>query len=170
MQKRYLLLTALGINRFNNVIGRSIAWLVLVMVITMCTSVILRYAFGATMVWQTDLIRYCHSLVFLLAAGYTLRDNKHVRIDIFYQRRSKRGQAIVDIVGTILFLWPFCIAIAYYSTDFIADSWGLMEHSAEYGGLPGVYLLKTCIWCYCLTLGLQGISTILHAVERLHRA
>jgi len=108
-----------------------------------------------------------HAILFLATAGYTLLDDKHVRVDVLYQQLNKRKKAIVELVGTIIFLFPVCIAIGYFSFEFISSSWEIKESSSEYNGMPGVFVLKSFIWVFCFTLTLQGISTICKSIITL---
>ena len=88
---------------------------------------------------------YLHGMVFLLGIAFALKQNAHVRVDIIYQKASRRTQAKIDLLGTLLFLFPVAAFIGWMSIDFVAFSWRVGEGSAEPGGLPGVYLLKTLL-------------------------
>lgn len=149
-----------SIDRLNSFLGRAISWLALAMVLLMFFNVVSRYVFNLNLVWQQELVGFMHAILFLVAAGYTLLDDKHVRVDVIYQSLSEHKKAIVNLVGTIIFLLPVCIAITYFSNDFIISSWKIYESSSEYNGMKGVFLLKSCIWIFTLTLALQGVSTI----------
>lgn len=157
------------IDNFNSKLGHIIAWFTLAMVIIMCLSVAMRYLFSTTLIWQLELVRFLHAIVFLSAAGFTLLENEHVRVDVFYQHFSDKTKALVNLMGTILFLLPVTCAIAYFASDLIINSWRLLESSREYHGMPGVFILKTFIWVFCLTLTLQGISIICNAIITLRK-
>ena len=145
-------------------IGRSVAWLALFMVLMMFFNVISRYIFDTNLIWQQELVGISHSIIFLLASGYTLLEDKHVRVDIIYDKLTIRNKAIIDVAGTFLFLFPFCMAIIFFSADFIINAWKIKEASSEYNGVLGVFLLKTCIWIFSISLLLQGISTICKSI------
>jgi len=149
------------IDRGNDVIGRSIAWLTVFMVVTQFTVVVLRYLFNVGWIAMQESILFMHAFVFLIGAAYTLRHDAHVRVDIFYHRMSARGKAWVDLLGSLLLLLPVCVFIFYMSWDYVTQSWTLMEGSREAGGLPGVFLLKTSMLIMPVLLGLQGIAMIL---------
>ena len=149
------------IDRSNDVIGRSIAWLTLVMVLTQFTVVVLRYLFNIGWIAMQESIIYMHAFVFLIGAAYTLHHDAHVRVDIFYHRMSTRGKAWVDLLGSVFLLLPVCIFIFVMSWDYVAQSWTLLEDSREAGGLPGVFLLKTSMLLMPVLLGLQGLAMIL---------
>ncbi|PIR39017.1 MAG: C4-dicarboxylate ABC transporter permease [Alphaproteobacteria bacterium CG11_big_fil_rev_8_21_14_0_20_39_49] len=165
MQK--LLKLSCTIDSTNRTMGRLFSWLALVMVLLMFFNVISRYVLNINLVWQQELVGFMHAILFLATAGYTLLDDKHVRVDVLYQQLNKRKKAIVELVGTIIFLFPVCIAIGYFSFEFISSSWEIKESSSEYNGMPGVFVLKSFIWVFCFTLTLQGISTICKSIITL---
>src|SRR3546814_16611277 len=79
------------------------------------------------------------------AAGWVLQRNAHVRVDIFYHHFSSRRQALVDLLGTVLFLFPFCVFLGWASWDYVGNAWHTLEASNESGGLPFVYLQKSIL-------------------------
>lgn len=152
------------IDQISNFIGKVVSWLALAMVLLMFFNVVQRYAFNVSAIWQHELVRYMHAILFLTVVGYGLLKNKHVRVDIFYQGASKRTQAWVDMVGVVLFLFPVSIAIIYFSKDFISSSWAIKEASPEYNGMPAIFILKTFLWVFPALLSLQGISILCKSV------
>jgi len=149
------------IDRFSLILGRSVAWLMFAMMALMFLVVVLRYLFNIGTIGLQESIVYLHGIIFMLAIGYTLRQKAHVRVDIFYQRLSERSRAIIDMLGTLLFLFPVCIFILWVSWDYVAFSFRLRESSPEPGGLPAVYLLKGLIPAMALLLAIQGVAELL---------
>jgi TRAP-type mannitol/chloroaromatic compound transport system permease small subunit len=137
------------------------------MVVITFVVVVLRYGFDLGWIGMQESITYLHATVFMLGAAYTLRHEGHVRVDIFYQRLKPRGQALVDLLGTLLLLWPMCLFILFASWDYVAVSWERMETSNEPGGLPFVYLLKSLLLVMPLLLILQGLANLLKSVQVL---
>ncbi len=158
------------IDRFNRAIGQFVSWITLFMVLATTLTVIQRYLFASNYVWESELIIFAHALVFLAASGYTLQENKHVRVDILYERMSPAKKALFDILGTLLFLVPVVSAIAYFSADFIISSWQILEKSRESSGLPIIYVLKSFIWLFCFTLITQAISLTLKNIAVLKKS
>ena len=152
------------IDRINDVIGRSIAWLTLAMVVVTFLVVVFRYVFSTGWVAMQESITYMHTLVFMLGAAYTLKQNGHVRVDIFYEKLAPRGRAWVELLGTLLLLVPFCLFIIIYSWNYVSLSWELLEGSREAGGLPALFILKTTIPVMALLVMLQGISQALRSL------
>ena len=155
------------IDRLNEIIGRVLAWLTLLMVLVTFAVVVLRYGFDWGSIAMQESVNYLHALVFMAGAAYTLKHNEHVRVDILYTRLSPRGKAWVDLFGTLILLLPVCIFLIWVSFTYVSNSWQLLEGSREAGGLPLVYLLKSFIPLMGLLLLLQGLSVIARSLHRL---
>ncbi len=155
---RLLVLLIRTIDRVNEVVGRVTAWIMLFLVLITFTSVILRYAFATGWVWMADLIQWPHGAAFMLAAGYTMLHQGHVRVDIFYGTATRRQQAWTDLLGSIVFLLPWVVYVAWIMFPAVAFSWKFMESSANPGGLPGRYLLKSSVVLFSILLGAQGVA------------
>jgi TRAP-type mannitol/chloroaromatic compound transport system permease small subunit len=125
--------------------GKGAAWLSVVMVLLTFVIVILRYGFNLGWIWLQESLTYLHVTVFAVVTAWALQDDAHVRVDIFYTRMNPGRRALVDFIGTLLFLVPFCIFILVTAWPYVAASWKLLEGSREAGGLPLVYLLKSLI-------------------------
>ncbi len=152
------------IDHINGVIGRSIAWLTLLMVLVTFLIVVLRYVFSIGWIAMQESVIYLHTVVFMLGAAYTLKQNTHVRVDIFYEKMSPRAKAWVDLSGALLLLVPFCLFIIVISWNYVSLSWSLLEGSRDAGGLPAVFLLKTTIPAMAGLVMLQGIAQALRSV------
>ena len=149
------------IDHFTDWSGRCLSWLTLLMMCLLCTVVILRYVFEIGAVGIQESVTYLHSTIFMLGAAYTLKQDGHVRVDIFYRKYSPRTKAWVNSLGGIIFLLPLCVYIFIVSWEFVAQSWRIGEVSTEAGGLPAVFLLKTLIPVMAINLALQAIAEIL---------
>lgn len=156
------------IETLNEHIGRLVSWLALFMVLVQFAVVLLRYVFGIGWIWLQESIIYMHAIVFLMAAGYTLVHNGHVRVDIFYEGMAARGRAVVDLIGGLIFLLPMCAMIVWASLGFVISSWAIFEGSPEgENGIPGVFALKTMILMFCLLVGLQGLALMARSLMTL---
>ena len=158
-------------DRISEFFGRLTAWLTLFMVLVTGVVVIMRYAFDAGFIWMQESVVWMHAAVFMLGAAYTLRHEEHVRVDIFYRNMTPRRQAIVDLLGVIVFLLPVCGFLAYSAYDFAAAAWSMREITREPGGLPypAIPLLKSIVMVMPVTLALQGVSMILRSLLVLRR-
>ena len=152
------------VDRANERLGRTLAWLALMIVLLQFVVVVLRYVFGLGSVKMQETIVYMHACLFMLAAGYTLLHNGHVRCDIFYSTASARAKAVVDLFGVCVFLLPMCTLIAWVAWPFVASAWAVREGSPEGSlGIPGVYLLKSVILLFAGLLALQGLALGVHS-------
>ena len=132
---RVLLAFARAIDRVNELVGRAVAWLVLLAVLVSAGNAATRYAFNVGSNAWLELQWYLFSAVFLLAAGWTLKRNAHVRIDILAARLSPQAQAWIDIAGALLFLLPMALIILYLSWPMFVQSYTGNEISSDAGGL-----------------------------------
>jgi TRAP-type mannitol/chloroaromatic compound transport system permease small subunit len=154
-----------AIDRLNHFIGRSAAWLSLLMVIITLVVVVLRYGFQIGSIALQESIMYINALVFTLGAAYTLKEEGHVRVDIFYSNFNDKNKAIVDIIGVVFFLFVTSAFVAWSSWDYVSVSWRILESSPETSGLPFVYLLKSTIYILITLLCLQGISELIKSIN-----
>jgi len=159
----FLVQLQLGIDRFTELSGRILAWLLLLVMLITCVVVVLRYGFDLGFIALQESITYLHASVFLLGIAYALKHGSHVRVDIFYRNYSARTKAWIDSLGAIVFLMPLCAYIFFISWDFVSQSWQINEVSPEPGGIPAVYWLKSLILIMACNLCLQAIAeTIRH--------
>jgi TRAP-type mannitol/chloroaromatic compound transport system permease small subunit len=158
-----------GIDRLTGTVGRAVAWCTLFVVLTQFVVVVLRYALGIGSIWLSESIVYGHAALFMLAAAWTLRENGHVRVDVFYADASPRRKALVDLVGALLLLIPFALTLGWLSLPYVARSWEVLERSREASGLPAVFLLKSLIPLFALLLALQGLAQAIRAAVVLRR-
>jgi len=158
-------------DRISDVSGRLVSWLTLLMVVVTTIIVVMRYLFDAGQIWLQESVTWMHAAVFMVGAAYTLLHEEHVRVDIFYRDMSSRGRAVVDLLGTILFLLPLCAYLAYQAYDFAATSWAIHESSREPGGLPYpmIPILKSMVIFMPVAVALQGVSMMLRSLASLRR-
>lgn len=144
--------------------GRLIAWLTLFIVLVTFIVVVLRYVFDYGSIALQESVTYLHAFVFMLGAAYTLRHEGHVRVDVFYRNMSRVKKAWVDLMGTLLLLFPVCLFIFISSWDYVLTSWSMYEQSGEAGGLAYVYILKTALLIMPVLLMLQGTAMALKSL------
>ncbi|WP_458789679.1 TRAP transporter small permease subunit [Yoonia sp. MH D7] len=150
-----------GLNAF---VGHLFSWLSLGIVIVCFTVVVQRYLFAVSYVWMQDLYIWLNGAMFTAVAGFALKRNDHVRVDIFYRPATPRTKAIVDLIGATFFLLPFCAVVYAYSMPFVVRAWSYSEASANVGGMPGLYILKTFIIVFAALLALQGLAIIMTSI------
>ena len=156
-----------AIDRISRWTGYAVAWLSAVLVLLICYDVAMRYLFNQTAVWMQELEWHLFAALFLLGMAYTLQADAHVRVDVFYARMSPRRQAWVNLLGTLLFLLPFCLLVIDRSWTFAVNSFRMGESSSDPGGLPARWLIKFAMPLGFALLLLQGIGEALKAIGHL---
>ena len=160
----------LALSRFldaiNERIGRSLYWLVLVMTLISAGNAVARYGFNLSSNAFLDIQWFLFSIVFLGAAGYTLKHNQHVRIDLITAKLSKRTQAWIDVFGGLFMLLPVCTIIFWYGWTAFLEAWRIQEGSLDAGGLPR-WPIKFMVPLAFLLLMLQGVSETIKRVAFL---
>jgi len=155
------------IDALNEYTGRLISWLAGIMVVVFCFDVAMRYIFNVSFASVFELEWHFFAAIFLIGAGYTLKHDKHVRVDVFYGEMSPKKQAYVNLLGVLLFLLPICIVIIKTSLLFVYNSWIIRENSPDPGGLPARYIIKAFIPIGFSLLLLQGISLALKSLATI---
>jgi TRAP-type mannitol/chloroaromatic compound transport system permease small subunit len=153
-----------AVSALNRALGLTLSWLSLAIVAVCFVVVVQRYFFHTTQLWMQDLYVWLSGAMFTGVAGFAMLRDDHVRVDILYRPWSIRGKAIADLIGTIVFLLPFVIVVAIYGWPFVMRSWRLYEGSANIGGMPGLFILKTFILLFCASIGLQGLAWICRSI------
>jgi TRAP-type mannitol/chloroaromatic compound transport system permease small subunit len=148
---------ARGIDALNEAVGRGVKWLVLIATLISAGNASLRYGFDLSSNAWLELQWYLFALIFLLGAGYTLKHNGHVRIDVIYGRLSTRVQAWIDLFGSLLFLLPVAGLMAWFSWSMFVEAWSIQEVSADSGGLLR-WPIKLALPLGFGLLFLQGVS------------
>lgn len=150
--------------RVNWIIGQVFSWLSLGIVVVCFAVVVQRYVFSVSYLWMQDLYIWLNGAMFTAVAGFALLRDDHVRVDIFYRPARVGTRALIDLLGVVFFLLPFTWIVYAYSIPFVARSWSYAEGSANVGGMPGLYILKSFIIAFAALLALQGVAMICRSV------
>ncbi len=163
---RHLLRLSGLIDRLNSAVGRLVYWLVLVVAIISSGNALVRYLFNTSSNAWLEIQWYLFSAIFLLAAGYTLLHNEHIRVDVVIGRFSRRVQTWVDIIGGVFFLLPMAVLILWLSWPIFVSSFVSGEMSGDAGGLirwPAKLLIPVGFFL----LALQGLSETIKRIAFL---
>jgi TRAP-type mannitol/chloroaromatic compound transport system permease small subunit len=152
------------IDSMNERIGKVIAWLTLFLVLVVCFDVVTRYVFKSSTVGVQEFEWHLFAVIFLMGAAYTLKQEKHVRVDVFYSRLTEKKQAVINLIGAGLFLIPFCLLIINSSIDFVWNSFIIGESSPDPGGLPARFILKSVLPISFVFILMQGISVLFKSI------
>lgn len=162
----FFLLLSKRIDQFSEWIGRWVAWLVLAAVVISATNAVVRKVFNVGSNAFLEIQWYLFAAVFMLAAGYTMMRQEHVKIDVLSGRFSKRTQIWMDIFGICVFLFPFIFMIIMLAMPLVINAYITKEVSSNAGGLirwPVFALLPLGL----LFLGIQGVSELIKRVAFL---
>jgi TRAP-type mannitol/chloroaromatic compound transport system permease small subunit len=155
------------IDALNDRVGRGTAWLTTGMVLLTAYDSIMRYGFQRGSIALQELEWHLFGIVFLLGAGYTLKEDAHVRVDILYTRFGPRKRAWVNLLGAAVALLPFCALVIWSTRNFVWNSWNIREFSPDPGGLPARYVLKAMIPVGFFLVALQGVSEAIKSLAVL---
>ena len=158
-----LLALSRGIDRFNELVGRWVSWLILAAILVSAGNAVIRKAFNMSSNAWLELQWYLFGAAFMLAAAYTLRQNEHIRIDIVYGAFSRRVQHWIDLFGHVFFLMPFVILMIVYFIPYVGLSYRSGEMSNNAGGLI-LWPAKSMLLIGFVLLGLQGVSEIVKKI------
>jgi len=149
------------IEKMINSFGKFISLMIPIMTILMIVIIVARYFFGIGLTGLQELVMYIHAFIFLGCAGYVHYKDEHVRVDIFYRESSDLYKKNINYFLSLIFLIPVCFVIGYYSIELIGMSWRIKEVSTEAGGLNYVYLQKTLIILFPMSLLLTYLYQLL---------
>lgn len=155
------------IDALNARIGAVLAWLVVALALVQFAVVIGRYAFGLGSVMVQEALVYMFASLFMLTAGDVLRRDGHVRVDIWHRGASPRAKIVVDVVGTVVFLWPLAAVVLWQGFPYVAKSVAVREGSSDIAGIPAVWLLKCEILAFAALLALQGAAVVIRGIAAL---
>lgn len=148
----------------NTQVGKVVGWLSLVTVLVCFLVVVQRYAFRSGFVWMQELYVWTYGLSFMLGAGYAFLAGRHVSVDIFSVTWTPKFKAKMEILCSIVFLFPWLIITGYYTWGYFLASVRLLETSQQVGGMPGLYVLKGAILAFCILMGMQGLANCARAI------
>jgi len=130
-------------------------------------AVLMRYVFGLSFSWLNDSVIFSFAMMFMLGAAATLRDDRHVRVDILRPNFSPQVRAMIELIGALAFIIPIGVLILYAGSGMIARSWAGLETFNESDGLPIKYLFKTMVPLFAILLIGQAISQAIKAAMSL---
>lgn len=154
----------------NQTVAMAVRWLALAMVLVQFSIVVGRYVFGVNSIAVQETVLYMHATLFMLAAGYTLLVDKHVRVDVFYARLSQLARRRIDIFGHLCLLIPSMVALLYWSWPSVRSSWSILEGPLSVGGIKAVFLLKSLIPAFCILVLLQSVAFLVRLLREETRS
>ncbi len=156
-----------SINRAISIAGALAAFALISLVLLVAYDALARYLFSSGSIALQELEWHLFDVVIMLAIGYTLKMNSHVRVDIFYEHFSQKRKALVDLFAQLIFVIPFSFLIVYVGFEFVLLSFSQMEGSSNPGGLPYRFIVKALMPLAFVLLLLQSIREIVNAITTL---
>jgi len=149
-------------------VGYVVGFLLIAMILNVAYDVFMRYVFHNSSIAMQEVEWHLFAMVILFGMGYALKDNAHVRVDFLYDKATEKRKALINIIGTVLFLIPFTLLIIYGAYDFVADSYEYSEISEDPGGLHYRWLIKSMIPIGFMFLLISAIYYLVHNI-RIYR-
>lgn len=153
-------------NRFSDGIGYFSATLLILLLANVFYDVVMRYAFNDVSIGMQELEWHLYAMIFLFGVAYTLTADGHVRVDVIYERMSPGRRALVDVLGTLLFLWPFCFLVADYGIAFAYEAYDIGETSGDPGGLAYRWVIKGMISLSFICVLISSFGFMLRAINQ----
>lgn len=146
-----------GIDRFIDFVGRTTAWLALILALVMGTNVLLRYGFSLGEIWAQELEGHLLVPLTMVGMSYALRHGEHVRVDVLFASFHTHTKHVIDFISAILAM-IFSALVIWLSIAFVEQSWAIGEGSPNPGGIGALYLIKAMIPIGFALLGLQSLA------------
>ncbi|MDK2777363.1 MAG: TRAP transporter small permease subunit [Pseudomonadota bacterium] len=153
-----------AINRFSDFLGMISSILFLLMLANVFIDVLLRYVFNNVSIAMQEMEWHLYAAMFMLGVPYALRTESHVRVDLIYEGLSVKKKALIDMIGGIALLLPFCLLVGWYGIDFTYEAFDLGEGSGDPGGLPYRWIIKAVIPFAFFATSVSGIGMILNSL------
>ncbi|MGB3547803.1 MAG: TRAP transporter small permease subunit [Saprospiraceae bacterium] len=146
-------------------IGKAVSWLNLVLIALVVMDLLLRNLFGITANWVGEAQWHLFSLMFLLGAAYTLQKDRHVRVDLFYERFSPNDRRLTNLIGTLVLLLPWAMLLLVTGSRYAWQAWVEGEGSPNPGGIPYYWVIKAAIPAGAALLMVQGVLTLVELLR-----
>jgi len=148
-------------------LGEGAKWLLPLLVLSVAASVFALSIFGVTTTKWLESAKYFQAFIIMLGAAAALLASQHVRVDIFHTRMTDIGKARIDLIGYFVLLLPVCVLLIWNAQSFVSVAWSIREGSSEADGIRGVYILKTLIPIFAITMLTQALAIATRAAMTL---
>ena len=155
------------ITKIIDALGLFCSLLMLLMIANVFYDVIMRYFFNDVSIGMQELEWHLFAAMFMFGIAYTLKEDAHVRVDIFYDAMSAKKQAIINIFGSLVFALPITLLILYFSYDYAFEAYEMGEGSGDPGGLPHRWIVRSVIPLSSVFLVLSIFHMVLSNIQIL---
>ncbi len=154
------------LTRIIDYVGLFCATLMCLMLLNVFYDVVMRYLFDDVSIGMQELEWHLFAAMFMFGIGYTLKEDGHVRVDVFYDRTSNKTKAWINIIGSLLLALPITLIIFYYSVGYTYEAYEMGEGSADPGGLPNRWIIRSVIPTSSLFVVLCIVQVVLVQIEQ----
>ena len=158
------------LSKIIDILGNFCSLLMLLMIVNVFYDVIMRYFFNDVSIGMQELEWHLFAAMFMFGIAYTLKEDAHVRVDIFYDVMSEKKKAIINIFGSVVFALPITLLILYFGSDYASEAYSMGEGSADPGGLPHRWIVRSVIPLSSFFLVLAIIHVLLSNIQILRGA
>lgn len=158
------------LKKFIDAVGNMCSIIMILMGLNIFYNVVMRYFFNDVSIAMQELEWHLFAAMFMFGIGYTLKEDGHVRVDVIYEQLSQKMQAIINIIGSLLFALPFTCLIIYFSVSYALDAYTMGEGSADPGGLPHRWIVRSIIPVSAFFLVLSIVYVVLENIQRFIEA
>ena len=158
------------LSKIIDILGNFCSLLMLLMIVNVFYDVIMRYFFNDVSIGMQELEWHLFAGMFMFGIAYTLKEDAHVRVDIFYDVMSEKNKAIINIFGSVVFALPITLLILYFGSDYASEAYSMGEGSADPGGLPHRWIVRSVIPLSSFFLVLAIIHVLLSNIQILRGA
>lgn len=155
------------INKLSDACGVLASILFVLMLFNVFYDVVARYWLNQVSIGMQEMEWHLFAAMFLIAIPYTIRTDGNVRVDLIYEGLGKRGQALINLFGTLVLLIPFVLLVAWFGIDFSYQAFDMGEGSGDPGGLPYRWIIKAMIPLSFLLMALSGVAVIIRSLKDL---
>ena len=149
------------LERINLIIGKTVAWATLAMVVIINYIIIQRAIFHQGSIAIQESVNYFHAILILFGIAYTYQRSRHVNVDILYNYFTKKTQKAIKLVSIAFITIPVSLALIYFTYDYALHAWQIKEGSREAGGLPYLYLIKLALCIMPILLLIESVHQFL---------
>lgn len=155
------------ITKIIDALGNLCSLLMLLMIANVFYDVVMRYFFNDVSIGMQELEWHLFAAMFMFGIAYTLKEDAHVRVDIFYDAMTAKKKAIINILGSLIFALPITLLILYFSYDYTYEAYSIGEGSGDPGGLPYRWIVRSVIPVSSVLLILSIIHVVLSNIQIL---
>jgi TRAP-type mannitol/chloroaromatic compound transport system permease small subunit len=159
-----------SLEKISELSGKFISWLNFILILSLVYEVVCRFVFNRPTFWSYDISYMIGGTAFAIGAAWALKNQTHVRVDIFYTRLSIKNRALVDIICSLLLFFPLVFMTMHVAIKAAAFSWAMGERTISGYWNPPLYPLKTVIPITYALLLIQGLAEFIRNIFRLKGA